>query len=77
MQQLNKFFAVDEVSEGVATLENQATCELISVPQSDLPEGAKEGSIVFCDTAGSWQLDLQETQSRAEKISELQAELFK
>lgn len=77
MERQNKFFAVDQIDGEFATLQNDETCEIINALRCDLPIGAKEGSIVFCDAEGKWQLDLEQTEKRAEKIQKMQSELFK
>lgn len=60
---------IDETS-GMAALENAETLELLHVRASELPPGAKAGSVLL-SPGGGWVLHAGLSDERARRISQL------
>lgn len=69
------YISVDSISEGIAKCEKEdmTTFEL---PLSSLPEGVKEGSVLFLDRNGNYVIDAEEEKRRKQRILDLQSKLF-
>lgn len=69
------YISVDSISEGIAKCEKEdmTTFEL---PLSSLPEGVKEGSVLFLDRYGNYEIDAEEEKRRKQRILDLQSKLF-
>lgn len=69
------YISVDSISEGIAKCEKEdmTTFEL---PLSSLPEGVKEGSVLFLDMNGNYEIDAEEEKRRKQRILDLQSKLF-
>lgn len=69
------YISVDSISEGIAKCEKEdmTTFEL---PLSSLPEGVREGSVLFLDMNGNYVFDAEEEKRRKQRILDLQSKLF-
>ena len=70
------FLAVDRIEdESHAVCENENGEEVIT-KFCDLPEGVKEGDIIFLDGEGKWHIDKEATEKRRRKIADLRRSIF-
>lgn len=70
------YFSIDRFEDNFAVCENRQTGELINIPISELPENAKEGSILTLEN-GKYILDIESTKKEQKEIKNLVDNLFK
>ena len=70
------YFSIDRFEDNFAVCENRQTGELINIPISELPENAKEGSILALKN-GKYILDIESTKKEQKEIKNLVDNLFK
>lgn len=70
------YFSIDRFEDNFAVCENRQTGELINIPISELPENAKEGSILALEN-GKYILDIESTKKEQKEIKNLVDNLFK
>ena len=68
-------YSIDRVEGGLAVCEREDGA-LEHVALGELPEGAREGSVLRRDCAGAWTLDPEAEQERRAKLYRMQEELF-
>ena len=66
---------VDRIEEGIAVLEKEDLTH-IHINLSELPEGTKEGSVLYFDGT-TYVLDFEEEERRRKRILEIQNMIFK
>jgi len=67
-------YVIDRIEGGHAMLENAQTLDIVSLPEEELPSGAKPGHTLV-NMGGKWQIDHEDTEARRERISEKFARL--
>lgn len=70
------YFSIDRFEDNFAVCENRQTGELINIPISELPENAKEGSILILKN-GKYLLDIESTKKEQKEVKNLVDNLFK
>lgn len=70
-----KKFVIDRIENGVAVCENNER-QRIEINVKDLPENAKEGSVIAILDNGETVLDIAETESRRKRLLEKQRRVF-
>ncbi len=66
---------IDRIEGGFAVCEKDDK-EMVNIPLSDLPHGAKQGCVISI-IDGSYVIDLEETKRRQEAIQDRFSKLFK
>lgn len=69
-------YSIDRFEENFAVCENLQTGEIVNIEKSNLPENAKEGSIVKYEN-GNYTLDNELTKEKQETIKNMVNNLFK
>ncbi len=69
-------YSVDKIENGIATIENILTKELINVKQKDLPNNVKEKDILMYD-GNSYILDVSLKEERLKKLKDKMEKLRK
>jgi len=67
-------YIIDRFEDGVAVLEKEDGARE-DIPLEELPEGAREGSVLVREN-GAWALDLQEEEERRKRLFAKQEGLF-
>jgi hypothetical protein len=70
-----KHLIIDRIEGGFAVCEKDDK-EMVNIPLSDLPHGAKQGCVISI-IDGSYVIDLEETKRRQEAIQDRFSKLFK
>lgn len=70
------FLSVDRIED-----ENHAVCEdedgkEVIIEFYDLPEGVREGDLIFLDGEGKWCIDKKQTEKRRKRIMDLRKSVF-
>ena len=72
----NSTFSIDRFEENFAVCENLETGEFLNIPIYDLPQNAKEGSVIKFEN-GIYFLDIDSTKSKQSETKNLVNKLFK
>lgn len=72
----NSTFSIDRFKENFAVCENLETGEFLNIPIYDLPQNAKEGSVIKFEN-GTYILDIESTKSKQSETKNLVNKLFK
>jgi len=67
-------YVIDRIESGYAMLENAQTLGIFSLPEEELPPGAKPGHTLV-NIRGIWHIDHEDTAARCKRISEKFARL--
>lgn len=73
---ISSTFSIDRFEENFAVCENLETGEFLNIPICDLPQNAKEGSIIKFEN-GVYFLDKNSTKNKQTEIKKLVNNLFK
>ena len=76
IQKTNSTFSIDRFENNFAICENRETGEMVNIPIVELPENAKEGSIIKFEN-GQYILDIEATKKEQQEIKNLVDNLFK
>ena len=67
LNEMETKFTVDRFEGNIAVLENRETGEMININKAELPNGAKEGTILKLEN-NKYELDLEEQAKAEERI---------
>ena len=67
LDEMETKFTVDRFEGNIAVLENRETGEMININKAELPNGAKEGTILKLEN-NKYELDLEEQAKAEERI---------
>lgn len=76
IQKTNSTFSIDRFENNFAVCENRETGEMVNIPITNLPENAKEGSILKFEN-GKYILDIESTKKEQQEIKNLVDNLFR
>jgi len=66
---------IDRIENGIAVCEREDG-GFEQFPLAELPEGAREGSVLAKDGGGAWALDLETERERRARLFKMQEGLF-
>lgn len=69
------YISIDRIVNGIAVCERE-DLSTFEVPVDELPNEAKEGSVLFVDENGNYVIDDEEMNRRRQHILDLQSRLF-
>ncbi len=69
------YISIDRIVNGIAVCEREDLLTF-EVPVAELPNEAKEGSVLIIDENGNYVIDNEEENRRRQRILDLQSRLF-
>jgi len=63
----NEIFVIDRIEDGIAVLESSTTGEILELPKSVMPKGAREGHFLV-KTGDTYAIDREATKRRREEM---------
>lgn len=76
LEEMENKFTVDRFEGDIAVLENRDTGEMININKNDLPQDAKEGSILKLNN-NKYEIDLEEQKEVEKRIKDKMNKLWK
>lgn len=76
LEEMESRFTIDRFEGDVAVLENRDTGEMINVNKKDIPQDAKEGTILKFNN-NKYELDLEEQKNVEDRIKDKMNKLWK
>lgn len=76
LEEMENKFTVDRFEGDIAVLENRDTGEMININKNDLPQDAKEGSILRLNN-NKYEIDVEEQKEVEKRIKDKMNKLWK
>ena len=76
LEEMENKFTIDRFEGDIAVLENRDTGEMININKNDLPQDAKEGSILKLNN-NKYEIDLEEQKEVEKRIKDKMNKLWK
>ena len=76
LEEMENKFTVDRFEGNIAVLENRDTGEMININKNDLPQDAKEGSILRLNN-NKYEIDVEEQKEVEKRIKDKMNKLWK